>query len=153
VARILLARNVEANGARNVTVVPCAVSDVAGTVWLQSTQLGNATTSISDSAGMAQAEAVTLRSFCEEHSLSPAVVKIDVEGWEAHVLSEETRPLVAQTRATIVEVHEWQLQQSGKDPAQFMRRIGDWGRELVYVDRRPDLEGSRYEGNYTIALV
>jgi FkbM family methyltransferase len=153
VARKLLARNVEANGAKNVTVVPCAVSDVEGMVRLQSSQLGNATTSISVGAGMAEAEAVTLRSFCEEHSVSPSVMKIDVEGWEAHVLSEEARPLVAQARATVVEVHEWQLQQSGKDPAQFMRRISDWGRELVYVDRRPDLEGSRYEGNYTIALI
>jgi FkbM family methyltransferase len=153
VARELLARNLEANGAGNVTVVACAVSDIAGKVGLQSSQLGNATTSITGSGGIAEAEAVTLRSFCEKHSLSPAVMKIDVEGWEAHVLSEEARPLVTQARATIVEVHEWQLQQSGKDPAQFMRRIGDWEREVVYVDRRPELEGSRYEGNYTIALV
>jgi FkbM family methyltransferase len=153
VARGLLARNVEANRAGNVTVVPYAVSDQNGIVWLRSSQLGNATTSVSVSDGIEQVETVTLRDFCEGNSISPSVMKIDVEGWEAHVLNEQARSVVEQARTTIVEIHEWQLQQSGKDPAAFMRRIGEWKRGPSHIDERPELEGDRYQGNYTIALL
>jgi FkbM family methyltransferase len=147
VARRLLARNVEANGATNVSVLPYAVSDEDGMVWLHSTQLGNATTSISPAIGIERVEAVTLWSFCERHSLFPSVIKVDVEGWEGHVLSEAARPVVDHARATLVEVHEWQLRQCGMDPTDFIRRITAWG-EMVYVERRAE-----FEGNYTVALV
>jgi FkbM family methyltransferase len=146
VARRLLARNVAENQASNVTIVPHAVTARPGSAWLRSPKLGGGSTVVSDEGGTLEVEAVSLVSFCDQHSLSPAVIKVDVEGGEASVLTSEATGLVQAARAVLVEVHHRALREGGADPSAFRRQLSDYGKTLVELDRRS-------EGNYILALV
>ena len=145
VARALLARNVRENGARNVTIVPYVVQAQPGTAWLSSERLGNALTSVDPSHGLLEVEAVTLAGFCREHGVTPAVVKIDVEGGEASILTEKAEPFVSRLRALVVEIHERRLRASGQQPAQLLELFARWG-ELIELD-------ARTTANFNVALI
>jgi FkbM family methyltransferase len=145
VARRLLAGNVAANGASNVTVVPAAVRARPGSAWLRGGRLGSGETFVSEDAGDLEVEAVSLVSFCRERSLSPAVLKVDVEGGEASVLNEESATLVQKARAVLVEIHHEALRKDGIDPEAFRSQLLDYGKRVIELDRRS-------EGNYILAL-
>jgi hypothetical protein len=104
--------------------------------------------SVSAEQGLFEVEAVTLTSFCAQRGVSPAVIKVDVEGGEASVLTDEARPLLERTRALVVEVHEPALERSGVDPKAFLQRFTDWGKRVVELETRPE-----FEGNYNVGVV
>jgi FkbM family methyltransferase len=147
-ARGALERNIRANGAHNVTVVPSAVTGHDGTVWLQSDLVGDSTTHVSTEGGFVEVEAVTLASFCGRLGLSPSVIKVDVEGGEAGVLADGARALLGRTRAVVVEVHEPALRSQGIDAEAFLRELGSWGKRVVELERRTE-----FEGNYNVGVV
>ena len=146
VARRVLSRNIAANRASNVTVVPHAVNARPGSVRLRAPRLGTGSTVVTDQSGDLEVEAVSLVSFCHEHSLAPAVIKVDVEGGEARVLTDEAMGLVRAARAVLVEMHHRGLAEDGVDPSAFRGRLDECGRTLIELDRRS-------EGNYILALV
>jgi FkbM family methyltransferase len=146
VARSVLARNLAANRASNVTIVPHAVMARPGSAYVRSPRLGSASTTVSEEDGILDVEAVSLVSFCKEHSLSPAVIKVDVEGGEARVLTEEATPLVQAARAVLVEVHPRALRRDGVDPSAFRRQLDNYGKTVIGLDKRSK------KGNHTVAL-
>jgi FkbM family methyltransferase len=150
VARSVLERNIRANGALNVEVLPVAITDHDGTAMLAVHSLGDATSAVSDSEtpGSLQVEASTLRSFCERRAVAPAVIKIDVEGGEAGVLIDDARAIVQATRAIILELHERPLAALGVDAASLLARLEGWGGRIVELERREE-----FEGNYNVAVV
>lgn len=148
VARRALERNLRANGAGNVTVVPSAVTDHDGVVWLQSSYAGGSTTFVSSDGGFEEVEAVTLTTFCGRRGVSPSVIKVDVEGGEVGVLSDAARPVLEATRALVVEVHEPALERQGVDAQAFVRGLASQGKRVVELERRTE-----FEGNYNVAVV
>jgi FkbM family methyltransferase len=65
-------------------------------------------------------EVVTLDTFCSRRRLLPALVKIDVEGYEARVLDGARQVLSQRPAPTIVcAVHPWHLEQLGESEAAF----------------------------------
>lgn len=146
VARSVLARNLAANRASNVTIVPHAVSARPGSAWLRSPKPGSGNTVVSEEGGILGVETVSLVSFCHEHSLSPAVIKVDVEGGEARVLTDQATSLVQATRLVLVEMHHRALREDGVDPLAFRRHLLEYGKTLIELDRRS-------QGNYILALV
>jgi FkbM family methyltransferase len=104
VARNLLARNVHENRAQNVTILPYAVRAQPGSAWLASERLGNALTSVHPTDGVLEVEAVTLACFCRERDVRPSVVKIDVEGGEASILTAEAEAFISQLRVLVAHL-------------------------------------------------
>ena len=145
VARALLIRNVAANSAENVTVLPWAVADRLGTVWLDSGSLGNANTAITPVSGQIRASTVTLASFCQQLELTPDLIKIDVEGGEAEIVTDEATEVLRRARAVVIEVHEVALAARGIELEQYLDRLRRTGKELVTLE-------TRAQGNFNVAL-
>lgn len=52
-------------------------------------------------------DSVSLDTYCRTHQVTPTIMKLDVEGWEWHVLSNGKR-VIAESRPTIaIEVFPW----------------------------------------------
>jgi FkbM family methyltransferase len=117
--RELLERNLATNGMANVTVVPYAVGESAGTVRFVAS---------GDSAGRIGAEGdvevrqVALDQFCAEHGIRPTVMKVDIEGGEAAALGGSS--VARSVRELVVEIHEPQLRERGVDPDAFLASLG-----------------------------
>ena len=134
--RALLERNLAANAVTNVTVVPCAVGDHAGTVRFVAS--GDSVGRVG-AAGDLEVRQVTLDGYCAEHGLQPTVMKVDIEGGEAGALDGSAA--VRGVRALVLEVHEPPLRDQAVDPAAFLERLGP--HELL---ESPD------DGNYAVLV-
>jgi len=136
IARAALEFNISANNAKNVTVVPEAISDHRMMLQLQPFVLGDSRTQVRDSDGANaahQISAVSLDEFCEQRSLIPSVIKIDVEGGETKVFSGGTETL-KNARAVILEFHQPEISQSGENPQHFWRRLFDLDKNVYLLD-------------------
>lgn len=145
VARELLARNLLANRAANVTILPWAVVGQPGPVWLKSDSLGNANTAVSASEGISRVPAVTLAGFCDQLRLTPDVIKIDVEGGEADIVTEDAIPVLTGARAVVIEVHQDALAERGTSAGEFISRCAKTGKAVIALE-------ARTESNFNIAL-
>jgi FkbM family methyltransferase len=119
--RALLERNLAANGAANVTVVPCAVGDSAGTVAFVAS--GDSAGRVGE-GGDVRVPQVTLDAFCEQHGVQPTVMKVDIEGGEAAALDRSA--VARRVRALVLEIHEPPLRAQGVDPQAFLERLGPY---------------------------
>jgi FkbM family methyltransferase len=146
VARRLLMRNLALNEADNVIVLPWAVSDRDGSIWLRSEGFGNANATTDPEQGDLEVASITLPSFCGRFNVSPAVIKIDVEGGETDIVTDASLPVLERARAVLIEVHEQALRGRGIDPAEFRARSERAGKTLL------DL-GERTTANYSVGLV
>jgi FkbM family methyltransferase len=117
--RDLLERNVQANGADNVTVVPYAVGDSAGTVRFLAS--GDSAGRIGPDGDL-EVRQVTLDEFCAETGVRPTVMKVDIEGGEAAALRDSA--VARGVRELVVEIHEPQLRAQGVDPLAFLTGLG-----------------------------
>jgi FkbM family methyltransferase len=90
--------HVTANGLANVRVEEAAVADASGFAPFQA-GTGTGTGHLAESGSLA-VRTIRLDEFCRDHEVSPAVMKIDVEGAELSVLSgaaatiARTRPII-----------------------------------------------------------
>ena len=131
--------NVAANDATNATVYPYAVGASSGYGSLGYRRRGSAETHI---VPVARGDAdpvrvVSLGDFCSEQSIRPSVMKIDVEGAEAEVLSGAAAEILAQTRVAIVELHEAALRQRGSSSEELIRRLAGRGGRVVTLTVKP----------------
>jgi FkbM family methyltransferase len=148
VARDLLERNILANGGGNITVSSLAVSDSDGWAALQTTtNLGNSCTVVVPSQGRSEnaVPTMTLKSLCQGWNLRPDIIKIDVEGHEASILSEDAAEVLYTARAVIVELHDDYLLESGSSSEALLQRLGRMGLRILPL-------GSRWPGNHHVAL-
>jgi FkbM family methyltransferase len=104
-----LVRNIEANRARNIHLLPYAVGSKQGRAWLrrsERTGLGSIEESSSETGGVrVEVEMVTLDDMVEKHSVTRIdLMKIDVEGYEESVLAGGERA-IGMTRRIVMEYH------------------------------------------------
>jgi FkbM family methyltransferase len=118
-ARDLLERNLVTNQVSNVTVVPYAVGQSAGTVRFVAS--GDSVGHIG-ADGDLEVRQVELDQFCAENGLQPTVMKVDIEGGEAAALEHST--VARGARELVVEIHEPQLRERGVDPSAFLAGLG-----------------------------
>jgi FkbM family methyltransferase len=98
-----LSRTLEVNSARNVTIVPCAVSDSTGLSRFQhGARWGVGRLS---EAGDQPALTVSCDEFVHTQSIVPSLLKIDVEGAEMLVLSGARRLLAEQRPVILLSTH------------------------------------------------
>jgi len=99
------------NGAEgNVTVVPAALSDSAGPSHFYVEGTSGQNTLSSSHSRVPNAECVTvsvdtLDAFCAANHLKPSLIKIDVEGFEYHVLRGSLQTLLGAAARVVVEFH------------------------------------------------
>jgi hypothetical protein len=74
------------------------------------------------------------------------VIKIDVEGAEADILSEDAANLLVETRAIFVEIHEEALRMLGSDSEELVNRLTSRGGLVVEIEERGP-------GNRNIAII
>jgi FkbM family methyltransferase len=134
--RGVLERNLAANQATNVTVVPYAVGDRDGMVRFSAR--GDSAGHVSAS-GEVEVRQVTLDGYCAERGIRPTVMKVDVEGGEAGALGGSKT--VRGVRELVVEIHEPVLRAQGIDPAALLDSLGSY-----------ELLEPRERGNYGVLL-
>ena len=137
----VLARNIKINKFQNVTVVPKAVSDRAGTANLvlgeDSDQHSLFGPPMVASSGTVAVECVALDDFLQD---APDVIKLDVEGNELFALNgmrrtlERSEPLVM-----FVELNPVCLRQANMEPEDLVSKLREFGFEIRVIDEQ---EGS-----------
>ena len=140
VTRAALMDHLELNGLRDrVDVVDAAVSDYVGSGTLHAIgRSGENTLNASYFGGEAEplpVSVTTIDAYCERHGLTPAAIKLDVEGLEIHALRGARRTLARTRAAIVVELHPGSWQGVGESGASAERIV----RELEY--RVVPLEG------------
>jgi FkbM family methyltransferase len=122
-------------------VVPIALSDVDGDGWLSLGDGGTAPSNhlaSSDDASVIRVKTARGDSLLAQGYGPPAVIKIDVEGFEGEVLDGMSSVLAdASLRAVCVEVHFSQLAGRGKpnEPTRIARVLQAREFSLKWVDR------------------
>ena len=113
-----LRRNVAENGLRNVEVVHAAASDMQGTVRVNI----NGPWSAVLENGEVAVPALPIDQFA---SRKPALVKIDVEGWEPYVLAGARNLMATHRPKVLMEWNTWSLLVARHDPIAFSLAIWD----------------------------
>ncbi len=145
------ARNAELNDAANLTVVHAAGAARSGTISFAEGLNGRIDEQTA--RGNVEVAAVTVDDLAREHG-APALVMIDVEGYEASVLAGAERLLVARTASFLVEVHE-EIVQFGAGPQQVLDRFAAYDRFVAVEDDeepRP-LEGPPPPGRFFLIAI
>jgi FkbM family methyltransferase len=142
VARELLDRNVAANAASGVTVLPYVVTDHDGSATLGSPswsgQLGTSASAVTtDGSDGLPIEAVTLSGFCRRRNVYPSVMKITAMGEEPKVFAE-AKDVIQQTRVVVVHFEADLLRRAGADPDSFFQSLFDFGRRVTVIYQKSD---------------
>ena len=102
------------NGMKNVFVHACALAESAGSLTLSLTSAHSGTATLVDVGGAAiRSHVVPVQVGDEVLTESPRLIKIDVEGFELHVLKGLKRTLTLHKPFLITEIVESQLQRAG----------------------------------------
>jgi FkbM family methyltransferase len=138
IARATLKRNVHANQARNVDVMPYAVGANDGWGSFAYGVPGDSATRImaAPSTDVERVPIVSLTTFCRRWAVRPDVIKVDVEGAEAEVFESHSLSLVGQARAVFVEIHESELRARGTSGDVLVDRLVDQGGHLIEIADR-----------------
>ena len=128
-----LQQNIAANDLANVTPDNCAVGDKIGTArFVEHSAWGHI-----DEAGV-EVKITTLAELKKRHNL-PRVdfVKIDVEGYEPHILRSAADFLVEQRSLVYVEYNSWCLVAHSRfNPIEFLELVFDKFSEVYLVKKR-----------------
>jgi FkbM family methyltransferase len=128
----LLRQNVRMNDAANVRVVPCAVADRPGTALLHrypGKNLGRHSLVPFESDETVAVKTVSLDDYASRRGLdgrSVGLLKIDVEGYEDHVLRGASEVL-ERCRTVVTEFSPTAIRRGGGDPITMLSRMAASG--------------------------
>ena len=143
----MLRKNVERNGYENVRIFEVALDDHPGKLTLARAggDSGGVTALDWASDGRAEVPVFALDAITDDLE-SPAFIKIDVEGWEAHVLRGAEKTL-ARARRVLIEINRPALAKADSSPEELFNLL----RAAGFVDFQPVPE-SRYRRLYPSAV-
>ena len=149
-ARIALA-NRELNDASNLIVLHAAGAANPGVISFAEGLNGQIDER--SGAGNVEVRAITVDELADEHGV-PALVMIDVEGYEGHVLDGATRTLSDGNTTFLVEVHE-ELIDFGGDAEEIVERFLGFERYVAVEDDDPlvALEGDPPPGRFFLIAI
>jgi FkbM family methyltransferase len=129
----LLCANVAANGQAQVRITHAAVSDAPGSITVAvqgGSDSGSVTAGPWGGDDSAEVAAVTLDDTIPADA-EIAFIKIDVEGFERHVL-DGARSTLQRTRAVLIELNRGALEVAGSSPEEIVAVLRDAG----FTDQR-----------------
>jgi FkbM family methyltransferase len=132
----LLAKNIEANGYRNVRVVQKAVAGSSGHVTLFRSLRSGAQHSIGGDGEPVEVPAIALDDLAAAHGRPVGFMKIDIEGAEMIALRGGSALLSQPGLKIMIEFNPTALARLGEDPADLPRLLLDHGFTLHDLDRR-----------------
>jgi len=142
--RAALVDHLALNGvASRVTPVALAVSDAPGTARLYTVSnspentLSQAHTRI-PGARPVEVPVTTIDAFCETRRIAPALLKIDIEGFELHALRGARAALARHRPAVVVEMHPQNWPEIGAGPAQAAALLADLGYRAAPLEEQID---------------
>jgi FkbM family methyltransferase len=160
-ARSILVKALAWNGLRNVRVVPLGLSDQPGFSVLHTPVkahggLGFGLAHLGLEADRETVDMIvsltTLDQFTETEGLRRLdFVKIDVEGWEAHVLRGGRTALRRFRPALYMEVIEASLQRAGASAEEIWAMLGELGYQALRAPDFTPVEGFAGPGDYLFA--
>jgi FkbM family methyltransferase len=120
----LLEENLLLNDLKNVTVTPSAVGEKAGSASLDISSPQAGMHSIyGPGAERIEVPVVALDDFIAERQVVPAILKVDVEGYEPQVLLGMKSLLSRGEFRMILEFNSEHLKRGGKDPVVFLDEL------------------------------
>ena len=123
-ARRQLERNIALSGARNVHVLPIALSDHNGTARLS----GNESEAVVGSTGALEVQTMTLPDLIAQEG-GPDVVKVDIEGGELRIDIDT----LSRARNVFLEIHVQPFRDAGVDPDGYLAGVAA-GRPIVRLE-------------------
>jgi len=111
----IIRKNLALNEIENVELIPAAVGEIAGRVWMTEQSNSSATR---EGKGHA-VQAVTLDDYC---SHNPTAIKLDVEGFEVKVLRGALRVLKSRPKFAI-EIHPHAIVRYGDSIDELLSRV------------------------------
>lgn len=133
----LLQEHVELNKLRNVFIHGCALSDTAGELPLSLTSEHTGTATLAPVPAARRTYAVPVRVGDEALiGISPKVVKIDVEGFEVHVLRGLRDTLIRTAPFVITEVEETLLRRAGTTTQELISLMSSLGYRAYGIGTR-----------------
>lgn len=121
-----LEANFALNGVRNARILQTALSDQPGTLSLSDSDDSGAVTALQWSAGTRIDVPMTTLDTALPDQGSIALMKVDVEGWEAHVLRGAQRTL-SRTRNVLIEINIAALTKAGSSPEEIVGLLSEAG--------------------------
>jgi FkbM family methyltransferase len=131
VARRVLERNLAMNHARNVRLVPAAVSDREGWIAFDAGE-GSSEGRLTRSEGTIRVPTVALDAFCAQENAHPSVIKITAMGAEPTVLAGGSE-VVGGARVIVLHFQPLLLREAGFDPCEFFQSLFNLGKRVVMV--------------------
>lgn len=120
----LLNHNIKLNGAKNVTVVPKAISDKVGEseIFLAPGSIGT------HSMGAKSKTCITIKTdtidnFVNQNHLKVDLIKMDIEGYEGHAIRGGNITLSNKNLVLLTEFSAKMLRQSGDDPLEIAKQL------------------------------
>lgn len=134
----LLSRNVEANGYKNVVLVPKAVCERSGTARLRLDRESSGNHSLSGIRGegaSAEVETVSLDDFFSSVHERIDVIKIDAEGAEVAILQGMLATLARNPDLVLfTEFFPRAIQAFGYQPEEYVRHLASFGFRIYPID-------------------
>lgn len=145
--REMLQRNIQINSLTNVRVFACGVSDKSGTLMLNESVAGlDALNSFTTPLEAGPCERVQVpvttldELICGNAPQKPTMIKIDVEGWERHVLQGGAGFLGSPGAPDLmVEFCALTLKSAGTSCAELDHNLRQLGYEVFCIDKRTSL--------------
>lgn len=104
-----LKKNIELNKTENIRAFNLAFSDKSETLHLHHSRKSNwHTTSKNPAGGASQVQAMTVDEFCRKQRIAPTILKMDIEGFEKHVIPGAKKTLPG-LKALFFELHSTAL--------------------------------------------
>ncbi len=134
----LLKKNVGVNAATNVTVVQSGIGDTIETRKLSLDADNKGKHSLLDGGGRSEDIAITTldRSLADLGVSRVDLIKMDIEGWEAHAFAGMRETLRRDRPAIFFEYAPTRIKQAGRDPYAMLRSLGKLGYGLFAIDER-----------------
>lgn len=134
----ILRRNVEANGAANVSVIQSGIGDAVETRRLSLDADNKGKHSLVEGEGKSEEIAITTldRALSDLGIDRVDLIKMDIEGWEAHAFAGMAETLRRGRPTIFFEYAPARIRLAGGDPFAMIRSLSKLGYDLFTIDER-----------------
>jgi FkbM family methyltransferase len=129
-----------------ITIVPMAVSDLAGAATFYTVSNSQENTLAGSHSRIPTAVPITvpvttIDEFCANNGATPALIKMDIEGFEIHALRGARETLLRYRPAVVVELHPMNWPEVGVQPEDLETLLREVGYRALALEHQRDLFG------------